>query len=190
MQRRGYSVKKHRIALIFLLLFSLVGCNNELKKIKDQFFNEDTLEDYNLVGLPIYGQVNCVVQGNHFYSNSNFELYEKWSLDVVNYFETREDITYWGRMEEYQTIVPNPLAVLKYDNKKDYFKEDSIKMLFTTMELTEEKKFQNCYYIHAYRCDPKGTITVNNEEFSYRFIVKLEKYHVKANRFFAKDYIE
>ncbi len=138
-----------------LILFSigfLCGCESVVP-VKGAFFSEKTLDECNLKGLPIptgrYVTYACF--SNILYLSMTPEEYDAYKFEVIKYIAEREDIVFWGTTEYefYATevdIAPKPRYVFKYDSLEKYVTENYfLSIPFTTMELDEEGKYQNCF---------------------------------------------
>lgn len=179
---------KHRVALIFLMILSLLGCSKDPVRIKGQFFSEDTLKEYNLIGMPTFDRKDSVLEDYCYYFDTTPILFEEWCLDLIDYFDGREDIVYWGHISGPALFQPTPFPVIKFEKKEEYYSREFLKIVFTTMELTEDNTFQNCYYISAYKSEPQ-TITVGKEEIKFEYVLAIDQYHKNANNYLAKDLI-
>ncbi len=137
------------VVLIFFLVGILCGCK-KIAPVKDEFFSEETLEECNLKGLPKpAGKYACF--SNYLYLFMTQEEYDTYKLEVTKYISEREDIVFWGTTEYafYKVdvdIAPKPKYVYQYDSIEEYVTEkDFLSIPFTTMELDEEGKYQNCF---------------------------------------------
>ncbi len=137
------------LVLIFFLVGILCGCR-KIVPVKDEFFSEETLEECNLKGLPKpTGKYACF--SNYLYLLMTQEEYDTYKLEVTKYISEREDIVFWGTTEyEFYKVdvefAPTPLYVYQYDSIEEYVtKKYFLSIPFTTMELDEEGKYQNCF---------------------------------------------
>lgn len=166
-------------ALIFLSIGLLCSCE-KIVPVKDEFFSEKTLEECNLKGLP---KPTCSYAcfSNILYLSMTQEEYDAYKLEVTKYIDERKDIVFWGTTEYefYKTevdIAPQPEFVFKYDNIEKYVTENYfLSIPFTTMELDEEGKYQNCFGVCLNNTANKIKLS-NGDMFNYNHKMIIYEY--------------
>lgn len=176
-------MKKTILFMVLFFILVLSSCKFE-SKIKNEFFSETTLQTYKLENLPKGNWKDCVVWGSSLYFNIEREEFENWIILVVDYIDSREDITCWGFAEQFHSSGSRDYPVTLYESSNDYLKDHNcIAIAFTTMPL-EDNTFQNCYYIQAYS-GYDATLDVKGDSYHYGYYMSLQdrcsyanKYHV------------
>ena len=174
-------MKKLKVILVFLFLFILSSCKFE-KKIENEFYSEETLEKFEMVGLPKGNWKDCVVWGNSFYFNINKDEFENWIISIIDYIDSREDVTCWGFAELFQDSCTRDFLVTEYEDANAYLKDHKwISIAFTTMPL-QDNTFQNCYYINA-SDGYDTTLDVKGDKYYYEYYMSLLNKSSYANKY-------
>ncbi len=175
---------KKLILLLLILFCTIIFSSCTLKrKIKNEFYSQETLQRYELDELPKGNWKDCVVWGSSFYFNTGKKDFEEWIISIVDYIDKREDITCWGFADEFENSGSRDYPVTLYEDSTDYLKDnDWLSIAFTTMPL-QDNTFQNCYYINAIDHQGDATLRVEGSDYSYLYYMNLQNRSSYAERY-------
>jgi len=173
------------VALTASFVLSLSGCSKQTER--NDFFSNDLLEKYELVGLPIPGLESSRTNKNVYLSVCDEGSFEFWTEQYLNYLIQNENITYFGWPDIVSTGfigIGMEYEATGSENLDDY-RENIVRnyesigygytFYFTTLELNENNTFANGFYITLTYYDETRIYVDIDKNYKYNFFISIGK---------------
>ena len=157
-------------ALVAVLLLALVGCGDPNYAV-DTFFSAETLEEYDLTGLPVPKLENSRLGTKTIYCNLTQEEYEVYVAEVMAYLQGREDANYLCYFHTGSMMFGFFPERIFAPVTADYDLSGNHEFAYVTAEKLESEASMGSNRVKIYR----ETGTLKKTDFSYNTYIQIEK---------------